>query len=411
MHRFDNGLWLLAEPVPGAQSLAMSLLTPAGLSREPQERQGVAPLLAEMINRGAGDLDARAHNDALDYLGINRGTSVETHHLNISATMIGSQASRALPLLFDMVLRPMLAESALEPSRDLALQSLDALDDEPQQKVFIELRHRHYGEPFGRSPLGKREDIEKVSIGDVCSYAKTAFVPSGSILGFAGKFDWNELKDQVGDLTAGWKGSIEPYDTPSRGARGYTHQTADTTQVHIGLAYDALPETAENSIYQRAAIAVLSGGMSGRLFTEVREKRGLCYSVYASYTAGKTRGSVFSYAGTTAPRAQETLDVLTGEIRRLADGIKEDEFTRAIVGMKSRLVMQGESTHSRAHAIAFDQYLFGRPRSLDELSKRVDAVKLADVNKFVLENPPPPMTLVTIGPSALEWKLGCERKS
>lgn len=403
-HRFDNGLWLLAEPVGGALSLAMSLLTPAGLSREPGGRQGVAPLLAEMINRGAGGLDARAHSDALDQLGIHRGTSSETHHLNVSATMIGSTAREALPLLFDMVLRPTLAEPALGPSRDLALQSLDALDDEPQQKVFIELRHRHYGEPFGRSPLGKREDLEKISIADVRAYAKAAFVPGGSILGFAGKFDWAELKDQVGVLTAGWKGGVEPFDMPTHGPRGYTHETAETTQVHIGLAYDALPETDEKSILQRAAVAVLSGGMSGRLFTEVREKRGLCYSVYASYAGGKTRGSVLSYAGTTAPRAQETLDVLTAELRGLTGGVKEDEFTRAIVGMKSRLVMQGESTNARAHAIAFDQYLFGRPRSLGELAGRVDAVTLAGVNKFVKENPPPAMTLVTIGPNALEWK-------
>jgi predicted Zn-dependent peptidase len=400
-HRFDNGLVLLAEPVPGAQSLAMSLLTPAGLATEPAGQEGVAAVLAEMMLRGAGKLDAKAHSDALDQLGVQRGTSAETNHLHVGGTMIGSKLREAAPLILDMVLRPMLPENAMEPARDLALQSLASLDDEPQQKVFIELRKRHYPEPFGRSPLGQKKDIESLKLADVRKHWQAKVVPGGSVIGFAGKFDWSQLRDQVGELTRDWTGAL-PEPTPGQPpSRGYTHENAQTTQVHIGLAYDAPPETNEESILQRAAAAVLSGGMSGRLFTEVREKRGLCYSVYASYAGQKTRGAMLSYAGTTAPRAQETLDVLTGELRRLSKGVEKAEFERAIVGMKSRLVMQGESTGARAHAIAVDQYMFGRPRTLDELIRRVDAVTLERLDRYVKEHPPGPMTLVTIGPAQL----------
>jgi predicted Zn-dependent peptidase len=184
--------------------------------------------------------------------------------------------------------------------------------------------------------------------------------------------------------------------------RGYAHEHADSTQVHIGLAYEALPEPDDRSILQKAAVNILSGGMSGRLFTEVREKRGLCYSVFASYAGQRDRGAILAYSGTSAPRAQETLDVLKAELIRLSEGVQKDEYDRAIVGMKSRLVMQGESTSSRAAAIASDQYTLGYPRSLDEMARRVDAVTLKDVNDFVHANAPGQMTIVTVGPAPLE---------
>lgn len=400
-HQLPNGLRLLAEPIAGAQSLAMAMLMPAGVSQEPQGQQGAATLLSEMLNRGAGELDARAHSDALDHLGVQRGTSVETAHIRLGATMIGRKSAQALPLLLDMVRRPMLAESALEPARDLALQSLDALEDEPQEKAMLVLRQRHYPMPFGRSPLGRREDLETITIADVRAFWKRTFVPGDAVLGFAGHFDWSQLKDQITQLLGDWQGTLPEAGESFAAPRGYQHVEASSTQVHIGIAYDAPREPDPQSILQRAATAVLSGGMSGRLFTEVREKRGLCYSVYATYAGSKHRGAVLSYVGTTVPRAQETLDVLTGELRRLSDGIEADEFARAIVGMKSRLVMQGESTNARAHAIAQDQYVFGRPRTLQERREQVDALTLDAVRQYVADHRPSTMTIVTIGPEAL----------
>ncbi|MEX0775681.1 MAG: pitrilysin family protein [Phycisphaeraceae bacterium] len=401
-HRFDNGLWLVGEEVAGAQSLAMSMLLPAGVAAEPADQQGVAPLLAEMICRGAGELDARQHSDALDMLGVQRDTSAQTRHLSLSATMIGTKLPQALPLLLDMVRRPMLAEAALEPSRDLALQAIDALEDEPQSKVFIELRRRHYPPPFDRSSLGQREHLERITLEQVRTYHQRTFVPDGTVLGVAGRFDWAAVKELVGRLLGDWRGAQPDRQSTAGPAGGYTHLTAQSTQVHIGVAYDAVPETDPRSMLQKTAVSVLSGGMSGRLFTEVREKRGLCYSVGARYGGDKQRGAVLCYAGTTAPRAQETLDVLAKELRRLADGANEGEFHRAVVGMKSGLVMQGESTRARAGSIAADQYMYGRPRSLDELTRLVDVVTLGKLNEFVTAHRPGAMTVVTIGPEALK---------
>ncbi len=399
--QLPNGLWLIAEPNDTAQSLSMSMLIPAGVATEPQGMQGASALLEEMMARGAGGLDARSHCDALDQLGVQRGTGVQTQHIRLGATMIADKIDRALPLLLDMVTAPALKDEALAPSRDLVLQGIQSLKDEPQQNVMLDLRDRFYPAPLGRSPFGSEAGVKAVAPEALRDFWRATCVPGGSVLGFAGKFDWPKLRDLVAEHLAGWQGARDEVKPTGAGPGGYGHTHADTTQVHIALAYNAAPEPDEASILQRAAVAVLSGGMSGRLFTEVREKRGLCYSVYATYAASRERGAVFGYAGTTTPRAQETLDVMVGELTRLSKGVDESEFQRAIVGMKSSLVMQGESTGARAGAIANDQFVLGRPRSLDELADRVDGVTLEALNTFLREQPPGSMTITTIGPEAL----------
>ena len=397
-----NGLRLVAEPIPGTASLAMTLLTPAGLASQPADQMGVAPVLAEMLCRGAGDRDARQHSDALDTLGVQRSTDAQTRFFRVGATMIASKMREALPLLFDMVRRPTLAEEALGPSVDLAIQSIDGLADEPQRRAMLELRGRHYPAPINRSPLGEREHLQALTADNVRGYWADRFKADGSILAFAGSFDWDELVNTVSELLGDWGGSAAPAEGTGDGAGGYHHLAGDSTQVHIGVGYPAVPETDPRWVLQRTATAVLSGGMSGRLFTEVREKRGLVYSVYASYAGQKDRGDVLAYAGTTVPRAQETLDVLTHELRRLSDGVDESEFGRAIVGMKSSLVMQGESTSARAAAIASDVYVFGKPHRLIDTAAEIDAVTLDQLNAFIAEHPPGAMTIVTLGPDPLK---------
>ena len=400
-----NGLRLVAEPHSTAQSLSMTLLVPAGVAHEPDGLQGASALLEEMMARGAGGRSAREHCDALDQLGVQRGTNVETQHIRLSATMIAEKIDQALPLLMDMVTAPTMEDAALVPSRDLAIQAIQSLKDEPQQKVMLDLRERFHPAPLGRSPYGNEAGVNAVTPQALRDFWSSTCVPDGAVLSFAGKFDWPKLRDLVTKQLSGWSGTCDEVTPTEGGTGGYNHSHADTQQVHIALAYKAPPEPDANSVLQRAAVAALSGGMSGRLFTEVREKRGLCYSVYATYAASRERGAVFGYAGTTTPRAQETLDVMVGELVRLSKGIDESEFQRAMVGMKSNLVMQGESTGARASSIATDQFILGKPRTLDELAERVDSVTHEALNHYLAANPPGDMTITTIGPEALQVGL------
>jgi len=396
-----NGLWLLAEPMPAVRSLAMAMLTPGGVVSQSEDQQGVAPLLAEMLGRGAGGISSRAFSEALDTLGVHRSLGAGNRHLRLSATLLGDNLDAALPLLLNQALAPNLDEADLEPSRDLCLQEIAGIEDDPQRKAMNKLRECHFPPPLGRPGDGIAEHLENLTLEDVRAYWQKSVVPGGSILAFAGQIDWPRLRDTVERLTEGWTGSAEEVHATGKAPRGYNHIDAQTEQVHIGLGYDAPAETDENAMLQRAAISVLSGGMSSRLFTEVREKRGLCYSVYASYAGMRDRGAVFGYAGTTTPRAQETLDVFVAELHRMAKGVDRAELERAIVGMKARVVMQGESSGARASAIAADQYIYGHPRTLDDLSRRIDTINYDQVNRFVAEHPIDQLTLVTIGPEKL----------
>ncbi|MEM6749944.1 MAG: pitrilysin family protein [Planctomycetota bacterium] len=399
--QLESGLRLVCEPMPGAESVAVTLLTPAGVAAQPEGQDGVAPVLSEMVLRGAGGKGARKHAEALDALGVHRATSAGTHHLKLSATLLGRNLEAALPLVLSMATRPNLDQDALGPAVDLAVQAIDGLKDEPQQQAVHALFAKALPAPLGRPSLGVREHVQDLSVDCVRAYWAKRCGPQGSILSVAGRVDWPAFRDLAASLTEGWTGGGKPAEPTGPAPGGEHHVEADSAQCHIALAYPAVRETDDESILQRAAVAILSGGMSGRLFTEVREKRGLCYSVHARYLPMLDRGLVMGYAGTTVARAQETLDVFVAELRRLSEGFDDGEFERAVVGMKSRLVMQGESTGARAEAIAGDLFLRGRPRPLDERSAEVDALTPKALREFVAQRTVDDLTVVAVGPSAL----------
>ena len=227
-------------------------------------------------------------------------------------------------------------------------------------------------------------------------------MPNGSIITAAGAVDPDQLADRLNMLLSGWIGSHEEPERSAEATRGYLHIPQDTAQMHIGLAWDAPREADEDAMLERLAVAVLSGSTSGRLFTEVRQKRSLCYSVGASYRPGRDDGLVALYAGTTPQRAQETLDVSLAEVARLREGVESDEFDRAVIGLKSHLIMQGESTPARAGALGGDHFRLGRARTLDELAASIDAITLADLNAYVARREVGDFTIVSIGPDPLE---------
>jgi len=167
-----------------------------------------------------------------------------------------------------------------------------------------------------------------------------------------------------------------------------------------------VPYRHEDYFQAWGAVGVLSGGMSARLFTEVRERRGLCYSVYATYHTLRDLGGVFCYAGTSAERAQETLDVTVAELLRLAQGVEAHELDRLKARIKSALIMQQESSSARSSAIGRDWYHLGRVRNLEELGRLVDELTWRTISEYLADNPPHDFTIVTLGPRQLELPAG-----
>jgi predicted Zn-dependent peptidase len=179
------------------------------------------------------------------------------------------------------------------------------------------------------------------------------------------------------------------------------HLSKETQQTQIAIAFPSVPIGHPEYYAALGAVNVLSGGMSARLFTEVREKRGLCYAVWATYTTFKDRASVLCYAGTTNDRAQETLDVTLGELQRLQEGISKDEVERVQAGLKSSLIMQEESTSARAGTLASDWYYLGRVRTVEEIQAAVNGLTPRKILNHLRRHPPQDFTIVTLGPKPL----------
>jgi len=397
----SNGLRVLIEPMPGMASAAIYWLAPAGSGYDRAGGDGTAAMLEEYLFRGAGGMSSREHSDALDLLGVQRATDVGPHHLVLSATMLSSNLFEALPLVVSMATAPTLEEEQLEAVRSLCLQSVASLRDDPQHFVMLQLRHRHLASPLNRHGYGDVADLERITIADLHAEWERRCLPDGTIIGVAGDVEPEPIARSLETLLQDWHGAAMDVEMQERPKRGIVHVEEPTAQVHLGIAFDAPAECEHTTVLERLAIAVLSGGMSGRLFTEVREKRALCYSVDAAYRTSRDYGWVSIHSGTTPERAQETLDVCIAEVERLHEGASEEEFHRATIGLKSRLVMQGESTAARAAAIARDQFRLGRARTLDEIEEEIEAVTLEQLNAYLASRNFGPYTVATLGPSEL----------
>jgi predicted Zn-dependent peptidase len=405
-HEYRNGLVLVAEPMLSLESAAFSFMTPAGCRYEPPDRLGLAGFTCDMALRGAGERDGRQFLHDLEILGVERSESVNSSHTSFSGATLADNLSAALELYADMLRRPRMPGDEVEASRLVVLQELLGVEDEPSHKVMMELRRHHYPEPLGRPSQGDRPGVESIGIDDVNNFFSRYWRPNGTILGVAGNFDWPALRDRVGELFEDWPtvDVHEPEEGPRPERRAHLHH--DVNQTQIGIAYESVPYRDPDYFQASGAIGVLSGGMSSRLFTEVREKRGLCYSVYATLHSLRDRGCVLCYAGTSAERAQETLDVTVAELLRLPQGVRANELDRLKARIKSGLIMQQESSIARGGALARDWYHLGRARSLDEVGALVDALSCESINEYLERHPPRDFTFVTLGPNPLEVPVG-----
>ncbi len=402
---FPNGLTLLAERMKQVRSAAVNFLVPAGCAYDPPQHLGVASVLSDMIIRGAGDRSSRELTLALDNLGLDRDESVGSLHMRFWGATLARNLPAAMEIYADILRRPHLPDDQIDAVKALAFQELQSIEDEPKQKVLIELRRRHYPAPLGQDRRGNRQGIESLNADVIRSHYQKLFQPRGCILSVAGNINWPKLRDQVGRLFGDWKGNQEPALQLGAPQTPHEHIKKETTQTQIGIAYPSVPIGHDDYYAAQGAVNVLSGGMSARLFTEVREKRGLCYAVWASYQTFKDRGSVVCYAGSTNERAQETLDVTLQELKRLQEGIEPEEVDRVKAGLKSSLIMQEESTSARAGTLASDWYFLGRVRGIAEIQSAIDVLTPSSIVDHLRRCPPRDFTIVTLGPKPLKLNV------
>ncbi|NBR04891.1 MAG: insulinase family protein [Planctomycetes bacterium] len=402
-HTFKNGLTLIAENMPHVRSATVNIIVPSGCAYDPANMPGISSVLSEIILRGAGKNNSKELSLAMDGLGLDRSCAAGTNHIRLWGATLSRNLPKTIDLFADIILKPHLPKSDIESVKMLAAQEIMSIEDDPKQKVMAALRKNHFPSPLGNDRRGTLDGLKAITHDALTKFWKKNFRPNGTIISVAGNIEWEPLKEQVEKLFGKWKeGDVPPLKlSPTKG--GTSHISKDTQQIQIGIAYPSVTYGHKDFYDAIGAVNVLSGGMSSRLFTEVREKRGLCYSVWASYQNFKEVAAVICYAGTTTEMAQETLDVTLKQIGNLTKGIKEEEVKRLKIGLKSSMLIQEESSSARAGSIAVDWYYLGRVRPLEEIQKAIDSITTKSILRHVKEYNPKEFTIVTLGNKQLKY--------
>ncbi len=404
IHQLENGLTLLVERIPHVRSASFSISLQAGCAYEPADRRGLASMVVDLMTRGAGPRDNRELNQTLDALGVDRSESAGVMRLDFSASMLARDLSKTLEIYADIIRRPQLPERELEPVRSLALQELESLADDPPGRLLVELRRSYLPPPIGRDYRGDLEGVRSITIQDVRHYWQRYVRPEETIISIAGNVDGPSLRDQVEQLFGDWSAGPIPPIQLEKWTPQSQHVSEDVKQTQIGIVYSSVPMSHPEYYAARGAVGVLSSGMSSRLFTNVREAHGLCYAIGATLWLFKDRGAVVCYTAGEPHNAQELLDRTLHELRRLPEGVEEEELDRVKAGLKSALIMKLESTSARASGNVTDWYFLGRIRSLSEVQQEIDSLTPRAIVEHLQRFPPTNFTIVTLGPEPLKWQ-------
>ncbi len=400
-----NGLQIVHEAMPWLPSLSFNFLFPYGSATDPVQLEGSASVLSDWLYRGTQKLSSRDFSDTLDSLGVRRGGGSGKEYSNFSGSLLASSFKETLSLYKDMFQTPLLSDEEFASARNLALQELASLADNPTQQLFETLSLRYFASAHGNSSYGTEKGLTNLSPDLLRQDFGSRLSPNGAILSVAGGISWQEVLDTAKSLFADWQGPSPHLPEIKLGKSQQEHIFEESMQTQIGLAYESVAPGQLGWYENAIAMSVLSGGMGARLFSEIREKRGLVYSVVAASRTLKDFGYTLAYAGTSPDRANETLTVLLAELRNIAKGISSEELERARTGLLSQLVMQGESSGAKASALARDIFLLGEPREMAKLKEELLALTLKQVNGFLSAQPDPEFTILSLGSKALDEVL------
>lgn len=401
--KYNNGIVLIAEKKPHLESCAFSILLPSGSVDEDDSRLGLSSVVVDMLNKGCGEYTSKEFVSECEKIGLHIGSSSGVEVSAFSGVVLKENLNRALELYSKYLLKPQFPQDSLASVKSLLLQELDSIEDEPSTKVMIELSKNFYNSPFNRGTHGTKEGISNVEISDVKNFYKQTYLPTGTIIAVSGNFDEKSLCDFVEKYFGEWSGSKAELATHKEEYQFKNiHLPLDSAQVQIAFACPSISYSSNDYYKAKLAVGLLSGGMFGRLFVEVREKRGLVYRVSASHTALKNRSAVFAYAGTTPENAQNTFEVMLEEFSKLKSGISKEELERTKADYKSRLVISRESASSYASSLSNDWFNIGRIRTIDEILDGINKVSEEDIHSFIDSYPIKPQCVISLGKVGLK---------
>lgn len=402
-HRLANGLEMIGQQMPSLGSAVFGFQYAAGASNEDDAKLGLCQILDDMLFQGTPTRNARQITDAIELLGARRVTGASYETARYGAQVVHTRLDQALELWADLLLHPTFPQKEFEQLRPLLIQAIKRRDDEPMRRVGELITRTFYRESrLARPILGTVDTVSALTIDDLKAYYHERYTPDRALFAIAGNFDWNHVVMTVERLFGEWQGtSSAPYsDTPQPTTIVAVEQEKGE-QEHLYFGYPSVTFADEDYYANALAVEILGGGMTSRLFAEVREKRGLVYQVSAHPQPSRSLGGVFVYAGTQPEKAHETADVILRELKRLeTEGVSQDELDRAKVQIKSELVMQSESSGARMGSLMRSWWYERRVIPTAQVKVAIDNVTCDQIMRLMGRYPPTKtLTLAAVGPT------------
>ena len=398
--RLSNGLTVATETLPSIESVALGAWVKSGARNERDEEHGMAHLLEHMAFKGTKRRSAFEIASEIENVGgeINAATSVET--TSYYARVLSDDVPLAVDILADILQESEFDPDELEREQHVILQEIGAAHDTPDDIVFdrfTETAFRH--QTIGRSILGTPETVKSFTSGQLHDFIERQYDAERMVLVAAGDIKHDnfvrEVEKRLGGFRAKATGNIPQY---AQYVGGDFREDRDLMDAQIVLGFEGRAYHVRDFYASQVLSMILGGGMSSRLFQEVREKRGLCYSVYAFHWGFSDTGIFGVHAATGQSDIAKLVPVIIDELQKAGESIQQEELDRARAQYRAGLIMSAESPASRASQIARQMLLFGRPIAKEELMERLSALtveRLTDLSSRLFSTKP---TLTAVGP-------------
>ncbi|MEM9853238.1 MAG: pitrilysin family protein [Pseudomonadota bacterium] len=382
-HTLPNGFRIVTEHMEGLRSASLGIWVSAGGRHERAEQNGIAHFLEHMAFKGTKQRSALQIAEAIEDVGgyINAYTSREM--TAYFARVLENDVPLALDVISDIVLNPVFDAREIEVERGVILQEIGQTLDTPDDVVFDWLQETAFpDQPIGRTILGPSERVKSFDKKDLATFVSEHYAPGQMILAAAGAVDHEALVRAAEEIFGHLEARAPLVMEKAAFGGGARFENKALEQVHFALAFEG-PDYRDPLIYTSQIFSTaFGGGMSSRLFQEIREKRGLCYTIFAQAGAYADTGLTTIYAGTSPDQIAELGQITMDELKRAADDMSAAEVARARAQMKAGLLMGLESPSNRAERLARMTAIWGRVPQLDEVIRSIDAVTTGDIRDF-----------------------------
>lgn len=396
----ENGLRIVTDHMASVQSVSLGAWIEVGARHEPAEINGVSHFLEHMAFKGTTTRSAQDLAEEIENVGghINAYTSRE--NTAYYAKVLKDDVELAVDVIADILQNSVMDEAELERERSVILQEILQANDTPDDIIFDHFQTTAYpDQAIGRPVLGEADIVKSLSRDQIMGYMKQNYAASKMVFSAAGNVDHETLVKLVTDKFSNLADDSPLDADPTRYQGGNFIETRPSLeQVHVLVGFDGVHYD-DPDFYSLSVFSTLfGGGMSSRLFQEIREKRGLVYSIYSFVSAYDDGGMFGLYAGTGPKEVDELMPVIRDEIKKACTGITEEEVLRAKAQLKSSILMSMESTSTRCEQLARQMIVFKRPVPAEEVVEKIEAIDVAAVQNVAQKIFATKPTLAVLGP-------------